>query len=131
MVCRLRGRPPPRYKIRGAPDLGVARAAISLAIAIMCSCSDQGHDALMKIFHQRHTGQIEVADAATVLALALTLQNTTCLALDAFEVAGLLKEFGQRTALRGASRFARRPTPARQFGALRNRRRRASLKAFI
>jgi hypothetical protein len=65
----------------------------------------------MKIFHQRHTGQIEVADAATVLALALTLQNTTCLALDAFEVAGLLKSSGnaRRCGEQAGSREGLRP----------------------
>jgi hypothetical protein len=33
MVCRLRGGPPPGYKSRGAHDLGLAWAAISLALS--------------------------------------------------------------------------------------------------
>jgi hypothetical protein len=29
--------------------------------------SDEGHDALMTLYHQRYTEQIEVADAATIM----------------------------------------------------------------
>ena len=34
----------------------------------VCSSSDEGHDALMKLFHTRYSEQIEVADAADVIA---------------------------------------------------------------
>jgi nicotinamidase-related amidase len=34
----------------------------------VCSSSDEGHDALMKMYHQRYSKQIEVADAAAILA---------------------------------------------------------------
>jgi hypothetical protein len=33
----------------------------------VCSSSDEGHDALMKMYHQRYTEQIEVADAAAIM----------------------------------------------------------------
>jgi hypothetical protein len=33
----------------------------------VCSSSDEGHDALMTLYHQRYTEQIEVADASTVM----------------------------------------------------------------
>jgi hypothetical protein len=35
----------------------------------VCSSSDEGHDALMQIYHRRYSEQIEVADAGTILAL--------------------------------------------------------------
>ena len=34
----------------------------------VCSSSDEGHDMLMRLYHNRYTEQIETADAATVLA---------------------------------------------------------------
>jgi hypothetical protein len=34
----------------------------------VCSSSDEGHDALMHIYHRRYTEQIEVADANTIVA---------------------------------------------------------------
>jgi nicotinamidase-related amidase len=33
-----------------------------------CSSSDEGHDALMKVFHGRYTHQIETASAQEVLS---------------------------------------------------------------
>jgi nicotinamidase-related amidase len=33
----------------------------------LCSSSDEGHDALMQMYHQRYTEQIEMADAATII----------------------------------------------------------------
>ena len=33
----------------------------------VCSSSDEGHDALMKLYHRRYSLQIETADAETVL----------------------------------------------------------------
>ena len=33
----------------------------------VCSSSDQGHDALITLFRQRYTEQIEVADAAVIM----------------------------------------------------------------
>jgi nicotinamidase-related amidase len=34
----------------------------------VCSSSDEGHDALMQIYHRRYTEQIEVADASAIVA---------------------------------------------------------------
>jgi nicotinamidase-related amidase len=34
----------------------------------LCSSSDEGHDALMKIYHSRFSEQIEMTDAETVLS---------------------------------------------------------------
>jgi nicotinamidase-related amidase len=34
----------------------------------VCSSSDEGHDALMQIYHRRYTEQIEVADASAIMA---------------------------------------------------------------
>ena len=50
--------------VLGAVDLGYRVILVSDAV---CSSSDEGHDALMKMYHQRYTEQIEVADAATVI----------------------------------------------------------------
>jgi hypothetical protein len=35
--------------------------------ARLCSSSDEGRDALMQICHRRYSGQIELADAETIL----------------------------------------------------------------
>ena len=51
--------------VLGAVDLGYRVILVRDAV---CSSSDEGHDALMKMYHQRYSEQIEVADAATVLA---------------------------------------------------------------
>jgi hypothetical protein len=46
---------------------------LTLAIALIvvrdavCSSSDEGHDSLMTLYHQRYAEQIEVADAVTIL----------------------------------------------------------------
>ena len=34
----------------------------------VCSSSDEGHDALLQVYHRRYSEQIETADAETVLA---------------------------------------------------------------
>jgi nicotinamidase-related amidase len=51
--------------VLGAVDLGYRVILVRDAI---CSSSDEGHDALMQIYHRRFTEQIEVADASTILA---------------------------------------------------------------
>jgi len=50
--------------VLGAVDLGYRVILVRDAV---CSSSDEGHDQLMKLYHQRYTEQIEVADAATIL----------------------------------------------------------------
>jgi len=50
--------------VLGAVDLGYR---ISVVRDAVCSSSDEGHDALMTLYHQRYTEQIEVADAATII----------------------------------------------------------------
>jgi nicotinamidase-related amidase len=50
--------------VLAAVDLGYRVILVSDAV---CSSSDEGHDALMKMYHQRYTEQIEVTDAATVM----------------------------------------------------------------
>lgn len=47
-----------------AVDLGYRVIVVKDAV---CSSSDEGHDALMKMYHQRYTEQIEVADAAAIM----------------------------------------------------------------
>jgi len=49
----------------GAIDLGYRVILVRDAV---CSSSDEGHDALMKLYHGRYTEQLEVTDANTVLA---------------------------------------------------------------
>jgi nicotinamidase-related amidase len=48
----------------GAPDLGYRVIVVRDAV---CSSSDEGHDALVTLFRQRYTEQIEVADAAVIM----------------------------------------------------------------
>ena len=50
--------------VLGAVDLGYRVIVVRDAV---CSSSDEGHDALMTLYHQRYTEQIEVADAATIM----------------------------------------------------------------
>jgi nicotinamidase-related amidase len=50
--------------VLSAVDLGYRVIVVEDAI---CSSSDEGHDALMQIYHQRYAEQIEVADGATIL----------------------------------------------------------------
>jgi nicotinamidase-related amidase len=50
--------------VLGAVDLGYRVILVRDAV---CSSSNEGHDALMKLYHQRYTEQIEVADAATII----------------------------------------------------------------
>jgi nicotinamidase-related amidase len=48
----------------GAVDFGYRVIVVRDAV---CSSSDKGHDAMMTLYHQRYTEQIEVTDAATIL----------------------------------------------------------------
>ena len=50
--------------VLGAVDLGYRVIVVRDAV---CSSSDEGHDALMTLYHQRYTEQIEVAEAATII----------------------------------------------------------------
>jgi nicotinamidase-related amidase len=50
----------------GAVDLGYR---VILVRDGVCSSSDEGHDALLAVFHHRYSEQIETADAETVLSL--------------------------------------------------------------
>jgi nicotinamidase-related amidase len=51
--------------VLGAVDLGYRVILVRDAV---CSSSDEGHDALMTLYHQRYTEQIEVADAGTIMS---------------------------------------------------------------
>src|SRR4051795_9338758 len=51
--------------VLGAVDLGYRVILVRDAV---CSSSDEGHDALMQIYHRRYTEQIEVTDASTIVA---------------------------------------------------------------
>jgi nicotinamidase-related amidase len=51
--------------VLGAVDLGYRVIVVRDGV---CSSSDEGHDALMQIYHRRYTEQIEVADASTIVA---------------------------------------------------------------
>jgi nicotinamidase-related amidase len=48
-----------------AVDLGYRVIVVTDAV---CSSSDEGHDALLEVYHRRYTEQIETAQAETVLA---------------------------------------------------------------
>jgi nicotinamidase-related amidase len=52
--------------VLGAVDLGYRVILVRDAV---CSSSDEGHDALMQIYHRRYTEQIEVADASAIVAI--------------------------------------------------------------
>jgi nicotinamidase-related amidase len=49
----------------GAVDLGYRVILVRDAV---CSSSDEGHDALMQLYHRRYTEQIETANAETILS---------------------------------------------------------------
>jgi nicotinamidase-related amidase len=51
--------------VLGAVDYGYRVVIVRDAV---CSSSDDGHDALLKVYHRRYTEQIETADAETVLS---------------------------------------------------------------
>jgi nicotinamidase-related amidase len=51
--------------VLAAVDLGYRVILVRDAV---CSSSDEGHDALMKMYHQRYSEQLEVVDATTLLA---------------------------------------------------------------
>ncbi len=51
--------------VLGAVDLGYRVVVVRDAV---CSSSDEGHDALMTLYQQRYTEQIEVTDAATIMS---------------------------------------------------------------
>lgn len=50
--------------VLGAVDLGYR---IILVRDAVCSSSDEGHDALTTLYHQRYTEQIQVTNAATII----------------------------------------------------------------
>jgi nicotinamidase-related amidase len=50
--------------VLGAVDLGYRVILVRDAV---CSSSDEGHDALMQIYHRRYTEQVEVADASAIM----------------------------------------------------------------
>jgi nicotinamidase-related amidase len=50
--------------VLGAVDLGYRVIVVTDAI---CSGSDEGHDALLRVYHGRYSEQIETADAESVL----------------------------------------------------------------
>jgi len=50
--------------VLGAVDLGYRVVLVRDAV---CSSSDEGHDALLEVYHRRYGEQIETADAETVL----------------------------------------------------------------
>jgi nicotinamidase-related amidase len=50
--------------VLGAVDLGYRVIVVRDAI---CSSSDEGHDALLRVYHRRYSEQIETADAEDVL----------------------------------------------------------------
>lgn len=50
--------------VLAAVDLGYRVIVVRDAV---CSSSDEGHDALMQIYHRRYSEQIEVADAASII----------------------------------------------------------------
>jgi nicotinamidase-related amidase len=51
--------------VLGAVDLGYRVIVVRDAI---CSSSDEGHDAMLKVYHRRYSEQIETADAEDVLS---------------------------------------------------------------
>ena len=51
--------------VLGAVDRGFRVIIVTDAI---CSSSDEGHDALLKVYHRRYSEQIETAEAETILA---------------------------------------------------------------
>jgi nicotinamidase-related amidase len=52
--------------VLGAVDRGYRVVVVADAI---CSSSDEGHDALLKVYHRRYSEQIETADAEAVLSM--------------------------------------------------------------
>jgi nicotinamidase-related amidase len=50
--------------VLGAVDLGYRVIVVRDAI---CSSSDEGHDALLKVYHRRYSEQIETASAEDIL----------------------------------------------------------------
>jgi nicotinamidase-related amidase len=51
--------------VLGAVDLGYRVILVRDAV---CSSSDEGHDAMLQVYHRRYSEQIETADAETVLS---------------------------------------------------------------
>ena len=50
----------------GAVDHGYRVIIVTDAV---CSSSDEGHDSLLKLYHERYSQQIETADSETILSL--------------------------------------------------------------
>jgi nicotinamidase-related amidase len=51
--------------VLGAVDMGYR---VILVRDVLCSSSDEGHDMLMHLYHNRFSEQIETADAETILS---------------------------------------------------------------
>jgi nicotinamidase-related amidase len=51
--------------VLGAVDLGYRVVVVRDAV---CSSSDEGHDALLRVYHRRYSEQIETTDAQTILS---------------------------------------------------------------
>jgi nicotinamidase-related amidase len=51
--------------VLGAVDLGYRVILVRDAV---CSSSDEGHDALMLLYHRHYSEQIEVTDASTIMS---------------------------------------------------------------
>ena len=51
--------------VLGAVDMGYRVILVRDAV---CSSSDEGHDMLMRLYHNRFSEQIETADAETILS---------------------------------------------------------------
>jgi nicotinamidase-related amidase len=51
--------------VMGAVDFGYRVILVRDAV---CSSSDEGHEAMLDIFHRRYTEQIETADAEDILS---------------------------------------------------------------
>lgn len=52
--------------VLGAVDHGYRVIIVTDAV---CSSSDEGHDSLVKLYHERYSQQIETAESETVLSL--------------------------------------------------------------
>ena len=52
--------------VLGAVDHGYRVIIVTDAV---CSSSDEGHDSLLKLYHERYSQQIETADSETILSL--------------------------------------------------------------
>jgi nicotinamidase-related amidase len=65
MRCSYRGLKCVLATVLGAVDMGYRVILVRDAV---CSSSDEGHDMLMRLYHNRFSEQIETADAETILS---------------------------------------------------------------